>query len=118
MDPLSEVFPLLNVESMVSARLEAGRGSCWISVTAAGSGQVGPGSGAAGDCFSSPTACRTAWRAYAASQQRPANGWLGALADPQIGAALELMHRRPARRQTVQARRLTRWCRRAADGSL
>jgi hypothetical protein len=55
MDPLSEVFSLLNVENTVSARLEAGgawamridgyrhvnfgavlRGSCWISVTAAG----------------------------------------------------------------------------------
>jgi hypothetical protein len=65
---------------------------------------------------STPRCCRTscrrcfvqALRAYAASEQRPASGGLGALADPQIGAALELMHRHPARRRTVQARRLTR----------
>jgi AraC-like DNA-binding protein len=41
-----------------------------------------------------------ALRAMIASDNRP-SGWLGALADPSIGPALELLHREPARRWTV-----------------
>ncbi|MEV8373188.1 AraC family transcriptional regulator [Kribbella sp. NPDC056861] len=41
-----------------------------------------------------------ALRAMIASDNRP-SGWLGALGDPSIGPALELLHRDPARRWTV-----------------
>nr|WP_275402398.1 AraC family transcriptional regulator [Streptomyces sp. SID13031] len=41
-----------------------------------------------------------ALRAMIASDNRP-SGWLGALADPSIGPALELLHREPGRHWTV-----------------
>ncbi|MEN7531742.1 AraC family transcriptional regulator [Cupriavidus sp. 2SB] len=40
-------------------------------------------------------------RMYLASSHRP-EGWLGALADPKIGAALSLMHAQPGERWTVE----------------
>jgi transcriptional regulator GlxA family with amidase domain len=40
-------------------------------------------------------------RAHALAQERPARGWLGALADPKIGAALKLMHQDPVHPWTV-----------------
>ena len=40
-------------------------------------------------------------RQIAASPDRPAMGWLAALADPRIGAALQLMHEQIDRRWTV-----------------
>ena len=42
-----------------------------------------------------------ALRAYVACQQHPSQGWLGALADAKIGAALRLMHDDVAKRWTV-----------------
>ena len=40
-------------------------------------------------------------RAWIESQPAGQGGWLGALRDPQIGAALELMHRTPERSWSV-----------------
>jgi AraC-like DNA-binding protein len=42
-----------------------------------------------------------ALRAYVACKQHPSQGWLGALVDPKIGAALRLMHGDVAKRWTV-----------------
>ena len=42
-----------------------------------------------------------ALREHSVSREYPAQGWLGALADPQIGAALKLMHQDPAHPWTV-----------------
>lgn len=42
-------------------------------------------------------------RAWAESEARHAHGWLAALHDPQIGAALQLVHRFPERDWTVAA---------------
>jgi AraC-like DNA-binding protein len=42
-----------------------------------------------------------ALRAHVAARQAPTGAWLTALADRRIGAALTLMHERPARRWTV-----------------
>jgi AraC-like DNA-binding protein len=42
-----------------------------------------------------------ALRAFLASEERPASGWLAALSDPKIGAAIRLMHASPARRWTL-----------------
>jgi AraC-like DNA-binding protein len=44
-----------------------------------------------------------ALRVWIASEPQSSGGWLGALRDPQIGAALSLMHREPGRAWSVDA---------------
>jgi transcriptional regulator GlxA family with amidase domain len=44
-----------------------------------------------------------ALRVWIASEPQSSGGWLGALRDPQIGAALSLMHREPDRAWSVDS---------------
>ncbi|MDB5453885.1 MAG: transcriptional regulator, AraC family [Caulobacteraceae bacterium] len=121
-DPLSEVFSLLDVESARCTRLEAG--GSWALGFPAKPGHVPASDPAAAvlrgtlelldaelrdrQMGASLVARRLAdillvhaLRAFATTHRADAVGWIGALADRKIGGALNLMHKEPGRRWTV-----------------
>ena len=109
MDPLSDIISFLRLRSYLVGGFEAGgswsvrfdahdavkcytvaNGSCWIAVQGVGE----PVFLQSGDCFIQ------ALRLYL--NESKGIGWLFALSDKRVGAAIKAIHREPSRRWTVQ----------------